>query len=222
MRVDAAHLLLPIVTNNPFVIYSDEASFRTDGHVNKWNAFLWDYERPEDFIVESDQGAKRVMVWAAMSSDKLFGPYFFPSMVTADVYQAVISEFFIPDVQQQIGNLNHLWFQQDGAPAHAAGETKSLLQSYFHERIISRGFSAEWPPRSPDLTPCDFHLWSAVAELVYVNGAFTTVDDLRSALINAFNTLRIHHMDDIKKAVLSVPRRLHECIQVNGSHLVHR
>ena len=180
----------------------------TRHHVNRWNTYLWDYERPEDFIIEADQGASRVMVWAAMSSQKLFGPYFFPSSVTADTYQAVLSEFFLPEVLQEYGDTGNIWFQQDGAPAHTANNTKSLLESNFGQRIISRGFDAEWPPRSPDLSPCDFYLWSAVSELVYRSGAYSTVAELQDAICNAFNTLRNHHMEHVRASVLSVPQRL--------------
>ena len=49
-----------------------------------------------------------------------------------------------------------LWFQQDGVPAHRRLIVKARLQEVFGQRIISLGNTVEWPPRSPDLTPCDF------------------------------------------------------------------
>lgn len=45
------------------------------------------------------------------------------------------------------------YFQQDGAPAHTSARNLNYLESYFDERVISKGL---WPPRSPDLTPPDF------------------------------------------------------------------
>ena len=38
---------------------------------------------------------------------------------------------------------------------------------YFGERDIGIGFDHEWPPRSPDLTPCDFFLWGHVKNQVF-------------------------------------------------------
>ena len=97
-----------------------------------------------------------------------------------------------------------------------------MLENNFGSRIISRGFANEWSSRSPDLTLCDFYLWSAVAESVYSNGAYSTVGEFQDAIRNAFNTLNNHLMKHVRAAVLSVSQRLQICIQINGSHLVHR
>jgi hypothetical protein len=35
-----------------------------------------------------------------------------------------------------------------------------------------------WPPRSPDLTPCDFFLWGYIKDNVYVPPLPTTLDEL--------------------------------------------
>jgi hypothetical protein len=222
VRVEACHRLLPILGSGKAVIYSDEASFRTDGHVNRWNCYLWDYSRPEDFIAEADQSASRVTIWAGISTENIYGPYFFPSTVTAEAYQAMLSEIFLPDILQRYETTNNIWLQQDGAPAHTASSTKELLESHFGTRVVSIGFPCEWPPRSPDLTPCDFYLWSAVSELVYANGGYSTAAALKDALVTAFNTLRQEHMDHVQAAIMSVPQRLHECISMNGRQLHHR
>ena len=183
---------------------------------------MWDYSRPEDFLAEEDQGAGRVTVWAGMSKDHLFGPYFFPGTVTAEAYQTMLSELFLPDLLQYLPNTNGLWFQQDGAPAHTAISTKALLDNMFQGRIISKGFTHEWPPRSPDLTPCDFYLWSAVGELLYANGGYDSIPQLQVGLVAAFNTLRQTSMEHVRSAVLSVPQRLRDCIAQNGSQLLHQ
>lgn len=222
VRVVACHHLLPILENNPVIIFSDEASFRTDGHVNRWNSYLWDYSRPDDFIVEADQGAKRVTVWAGISTEHIFGPYFFPATVTGEAYQAMLSEILLPDILQRYETTEGLWFQQDGAPAHTAHSTQTLLHGWFEDRIVSRGFPNEWPPRSPDLTPCDYYLWSAVSELVYAEGGFRDEEELRDALIIAFNTLRQQRMPHVRAAVLGVSERMRECIGMNGRQLHHR
>ena len=48
---------------------------------------------------------------------------------------------------------------QDGAPPHIEQQVTALLWAHFgDERIISRGFSTAWPPRSPDLNPCDIQI----------------------------------------------------------------
>lgn len=32
---------------------------------------------------------------------------------------------------------------------------------------LQSGSVVEWPPRSPDLTPCDFSLWGIIKDRVY-------------------------------------------------------
>ena len=52
-------------------------------------------------------------------------------------------------------------FQQDGCPAHFRNDVRDYLNTNLPQRWIGR-FGQEdaalmrWPPRSPDLTPCDF------------------------------------------------------------------
>ena len=48
----------------------------------------------------------------------------------------MINEFLLPKIQD-IG-VADLWFQQDGATRHTAGQTIDLLKENFNENIISR------------------------------------------------------------------------------------
>lgn len=221
VRFEACHRLLDVFKDDRVVIYSDEATFREDGHVNKWNYRVWEYERPDDFYVQQQQGARSVTVWAALSKYHLFGPYIFPSTVTGDAYRAILTEMFLPELLEKCGSLENVWFQQDGAPAHYANETLLLLGNIFQDRVVSRGLGHEWPPRSPDLTPCDFYLWGAVQDIVYRNGQFTSLSDLEDALINAFNLLRQEKMEDVMQAAQAVRGRLQKCIAKGGSQLIH-
>jgi len=45
------------------------------------------------------------------------------------------------------------YFQQDGATSHISYVSMAEIQSFFGDRVISKG---HWPPRSPDLTPPDY------------------------------------------------------------------
>jgi len=40
----------------------------------------------------------------------------------------------------------------------------------------------KWPPRSPDLTVCDFFLWGCVKDRVYVPSLPATVDELQECI----------------------------------------
>ncbi|GFW43249.1 DUF4817 domain-containing protein [Trichonephila clavipes] len=78
------------------------------------------------------------------------------------VWCALWAELNNHDVQE-------LWFQQDGATCHTARATIDLLKDMFGDRLISRFGPVNWPPRSCDLTPLDYFLWSYVKSLVYAD-----------------------------------------------------
>jgi hypothetical protein len=51
--------------------------------------------------------------------------------------------------------ISRYYFQQDGAIAHTARASMTLLRDMFGDRIISKDI---WPPRSPDFKPPDYYL----------------------------------------------------------------
>ncbi|GFW65544.1 DUF4817 domain-containing protein [Trichonephila clavipes] len=79
----------------------------------------------------------------------------------------MIANFFIPELNNH--DVQELWFQQDGATCHTARATIDLLKDTFGDRLISRFGPVNWPPRSCDLTPLDYFLWSYVKSLVYAD-----------------------------------------------------
>jgi len=93
-----------------------------------------------------------ITVFVAFNSSHLIQPFFF------ERYCRMIKEHLIPEMKRK-RSCSHAIFQQDGAPPHTAAMTRELLNSSFGtEKVISKGFPFEWPPYSPDLSPCDFWL----------------------------------------------------------------
>jgi len=56
------------------------------------------------------------------------------------------------------------YFQQDGATSHTSHASMTEIQSFFGDRLISKGL---WPHRSLDLTPPDYFLWGYLKGRVY-------------------------------------------------------
>jgi len=54
-------------------------------------------------------------------------------------------------------------FQQDGSPAHYKDVQRWIGRTGKEDDMLMR-----WPPRSPDLTPCDFFFWGLVKDTVFV------------------------------------------------------
>ena len=46
-----------------------------------------------------------------------------------------------------------------------------------------------WPPRSPDMTPCDFFLWGYVKERVYVPSLHADLDVLTNRITAAVKSV---------------------------------
>lgn len=97
--------------------------------------------------------------------------------VNGERYRDMLQRYFFDQLHGL--DISDMWFQQDGATSHTAGETIDLLKSKFGERVISRNGPVNWPPRSCDLTPLDFFLWGYVKSLVYANKP-EMLEDLRA------------------------------------------
>ncbi|GFY35636.1 DUF4817 domain-containing protein [Trichonephila clavipes] len=79
----------------------------------------------------------------------------------------MITIFFIPELNNH--DVQELWFQKDGTTCHTARATIDLLKDTFGDRLISRFGPVNWPPRSCDLTPLGYFLWSYVKSFVYAD-----------------------------------------------------
>ncbi|GFV35765.1 uncharacterized protein TNCV_913551 [Trichonephila clavipes] len=63
--------------------------------------------------------------------------------VNGDRYRAMITNFFIPELNNH--DVQELWFQQDGATCHTARATIDLLKDTLGDRLISRFEPVNWP-----------------------------------------------------------------------------
>jgi len=75
-----------------------------------------------------------------------------------------------------------------------------------------------WPPNSPDLNPVNYAVWGALQQLVYQHRSFTSVAELKQAIINAWQELSQSFID---RSINEWRRRL-ECVaHQNGGHIEH-
>ena len=84
-RVEFANwCLLRVDTDQHFItriIFTDEAIFYLNGHVNRHNTRLWAQENPHWYAGTKCQDAERVMVFGGIWGDRVIGPYFFEDTV---------------------------------------------------------------------------------------------------------------------------------------------
>jgi hypothetical protein len=106
--------------------------------------------------------SEKVTVWCGVSAFGVLGPYFFENAtgqsvtVTLDRYVELLREFLNDEICRLHVETRLVWFQQDGATAHTAQNSMAVVRGMFPQHVISRFGDAEWPPRSPDLSACDF------------------------------------------------------------------
>ena len=143
-------------------ICSDEAYFYLHGGHNIQNNRIWSIYQPDE-IAEQPLNDEKVSVWCAFSGKKVYGPYFFDENVCGENYLDMLKNFFWPR-HRSLENHQKYYFQQDGAPPHRRKIVQTWLKQKFGDRFIDM---ATWPPRSPDLNPCDFSLWGYLKSKVY-------------------------------------------------------
>ncbi len=213
-RMEFCERMLALVHKDPSlllkILWTDEADFKLNGHINRHNSSYWAEENPHEQIPikHSPQG---VMVWCGIWSEGLIGPFFFDENVNGQSYLRMLTEFLWPKIKEK-----HIHFQQDGAPAHYANTVRSWLDENFPEQWLGRRGPIEWPPRSPDLSPCDFFLWGHLKHIVYGSKP-STVPALRDRIQTACSQVTAEMCLNVCK---SVPGRWEDCVQLSGKQLI--
>jgi len=75
-----------------------------------------------------------------------------------------------------------------------------------------------WPPNSADLNPVDYAVWSVLQEMVYRQRRFTSVDELKTAIVTEWQKLSQRF---INRAINHWRRRLECVVQQQGAHIEH-
>jgi hypothetical protein len=109
----------------------------------------------------------------------------------------------------------NVWFHYDAAKAHTSLRSLGILREMFPGRVVSLCGDTGWPPRSPDLTPCDSFLWDYLKAQAYQHRP-QTLEGLKEAIsqevaaIPPEMTLRV--MEKYQE-------RLNQCNNNEGRHL---
>jgi hypothetical protein len=121
--------------------------------------------------------------------------------------------------QYQEGHFQRLWWAQDSAPAHQLIAVRERHSEIFADRVIALHLPIEWPPRSPNLTPCDYFLWG-VRYTLSLRYPPQDINDLRQRIQNEANVLR-ENPELIRRVVLYMRQlqRTNLCELRNGGHV---
>ena len=111
-----------------------------------------------------------------------------------------------------------LIFQHDGHPAHRSGDVVAFLNETVPEYIGWNG-PIPWPPRSPDLAPCDYALWGHAKEFIYDVHPPRTVEELCNRMDAFKQTITA---ESVRKSTHeNFLKRLQCCIDGDGGHFQH-
>lgn len=214
-RVNYCNWFLQSVHNGEvdplLTFFTDEAWFYLQGHVSTQNNRYWATENPH-MIHEVPHHAAKVGVWCAVSALRIIGPIFYDTTVDSHVYVNSILNNFFPLLTRNERLCG--WFQQDSATAHTAENSMHELRSVYGDRIISRGL---WPPRSPDLSPCDFYLWGTLKNKVYASNPHT-LQELKDSITREIQAISQHELLRVNQNCF---RRYRECVRVQGHQFQH-
>lgn len=222
-RIQFANWLLDQQRTNPnfvsMILFTDEAGFTKNGIVNLHNSHVWADGNPHAAVVSHHQHQfQSINIWAGIIGNFLIGPFVLPPRLNGELYLEFLQNNLLDLIEHlPLAIRRNMYFMHDGAPPHFSVAVRNHLNNVFPNRWIGRGGYIAWPPRSPDLTPLDFHLWGHLKTLVY-----STPVDTREELLQR---IRIH-CDVIRnnpgllwRVQQSTIRRTRECIRRHGAHV---
>lgn len=210
-RLDFAHWYFKTrKLNHEKIICTDEAYFYLTKSLNKQNNRFWLNEKTLD-AVEKPLQDKRLLVFCAISAEKIYGPFYFSTTVNQHNYLEMLEkEFWRRHLDTK--EYKKYYFQQDGAPAHRCNLVQKWLTDKFGDKFINKDL---WPPRSPDLNPCDFFLWGYLKDRVY-SPLPKNLDDLKA---NIENEIKKISKETLKNTFLNFEKRMNLVIKIGRAHV---
>ena len=108
--------------------------------------------------------------------------------MTGDSFLDTLENWLLPQLNT---NYDDYILQLDGAPPHFHRNVRELSH-VLQQRWIRRAAKGDnhllsWPPRSPDLTLCDFFRWGFVKDSVYVPPLPMSLKELRDRVTHALH-----------------------------------
>ncbi|GBM29000.1 hypothetical protein AVEN_40751-1 [Araneus ventricosus] len=221
-RFDFANEIPTMIDNEGFDVgfiwFRDEAHIHLNGFVNKQNWRFWGSENPH-LCEEKPLHSPNVTAWVEECSRGIFGPFFMRETISSARYSTILEQ--LDSTQLALEDRTRIeWFMQDGVRPLRTEKMFRVLDEYFGNRVIAldhpkfSGTGMDWPPYSPDLTPCDSFLWSALKDTVYGNHP-STLDDLESTICVACNSISVKTLKDVMSNFIL---RLRHLIFSNGEH----
>jgi len=92
----------------------------------------------------------------------------------------------------------------------------AIVRNMFPGHLISRFGDVPWPPRSPDLSTCDFYPLGLLKSCVYTHKP-CMLNDLKGVIRQEIYPIDRQLLARVRK---NFNKRLENCIQEDGRHLI--
>lgn len=92
-----------------------------------------------------------------------------------------------------------------------------LNQVFGNNRVQGLGHNVEWPPRSPNLTPCAFFMWRCLKDKIF-STPLRSIDELRQTITDEFNAFQ-DQPAVIRRAVWHIHKQTLLCVARNGGYI---
>ena len=98
-------------------------------------------------------------MWCVVIGDQLIALYIFPQRLGGDIFVNVLQDE-LPTLLENVSlqTRRHMYYQHEGGPPHFSQVVGQYLNHKFPNGWIGRGGTKNWPPRSSDLNPLDYHV----------------------------------------------------------------
>ena len=83
--------------------------------------------------------------------------------------------------------------------------------------VLGLHHDVEWPPRSPNINPCDFFLWGHIKSKVYA-APLENINQLQERIIREVYAIK-ENPQMVRKVMQAMRSRAQLCIERNGGHV---
>jgi len=127
-------------------------------------------DNPRGTVESNYQHRFSINVWCGVIGDQLIDPYIFPQRLTGDNYANFLREE-LPALLENVPlqTLQQMYYQHDRVPPHFSQVVRQYLNHKFPNQWISCGGAQNWPARSPDLKPLDYHVRGYMKAVEYAH-----------------------------------------------------
>ena len=195
------------------LITSDEEIFSLNSEVTTKNTVKYSkygQGHSPDHYIGHQQGAAQVMVWVGLIGDgRVLGPHFIDGNIDSQYVQREFGALGI--------NLENVWWQQDGVPAHTSNQSMHYLRGQFPGKVISKRGDVIWPPRSPDLAILDFFLWGYLKHKIWSvqrNQQPSNIEQLKESIRRNCREIPRNKILDSFQGMIN---RCNKCIEADGN-----